>query len=58
MVKVRFAMKPATKKDSGVISTTTSVIPTSVVTMKRRVPRMVITPEKSWVKPIRRPSAN
>ena len=58
MVKVRLAMKPATKKESGVISTTTRVIPTSVVSMNSRVPRMVITPVKSWVNPISSPSAN
>ena len=40
------------------MSTTSSVIGALNVSMKLSVPRIVITPEKSWVKPISRPSAN
>ena len=55
---VRLAMKLATSSESGVMSTTSSVIGALNVSMKPSVPRIVITPEKSWVKPISRPSAN
>ena len=58
MAYVRLAMKLATNRETGVISTTTSVIGTLSVSMKMSVPRMVITPVKSWVKPMSRPSAN
>ena len=39
------------------MQTTTSVMGTFCRNMNSRVPRMVSTPENSWVKPISRPSA-
>ena len=51
-------MKAATTRDTGVITTTTRVMTTLTLSMKHRVPRMVMTPVNSWVKPIKRPSAN
>jgi hypothetical protein len=57
MEYVLVAMKLATTRDSGVIQTTTSAIPKWILTIKNRVPRMVITPVNNCVKPIRRPSA-
>ena len=58
MVNVRFAIKFATKKDNGVINTTISVILPSMDIINPSVPRIVITPENSWVNPIKRPSEN
>ncbi len=58
MVKVFFAIKLATNKDTGVIITTTRVIPTFTESINPKVPRIVTTPLKSWVNPIKRPSAN
>ena len=52
------AIKAATNRDTGVITTTTTVISTFTLSMKHKVPRMVITPVKSWVKPMSKPSAN
>ena len=51
-------MNAATTREIGVTTSTTSVIAAFTETMKPMVPRMVITPVKSWVKPIKRPSAN
>ena len=50
-------MKVATTRLRGVISTTTREMRTFSRNMNSRVPRMVSTPENSWVKPISRPSA-
>ena len=58
MEKVLLAIKFATRKETGVISTTTNVIITFTDNMKQKVPTIVAIPVKSWVKPIRRPSAN
>ena len=58
MANVRFAIKFATRKDTGVISTTTNVIDTFTDSMNPKVPTMVATPVKSWVNPISSPSAN
>ena len=55
---VRLAMKAATSRDTGVMTTTTAVMTTLTLSMKISVPRMVMTPENSWVKPMSRPSAN
>ena len=52
------AMNLATRSDIGVIQTTRTVISGLRFSMNTRVPIIVITPVKSWVKPIRRPSAN
>ena len=55
---VRFEMNPATRKDTGVMTTTASVIFTLTDSMNASVPTMVTTPLKSWVNPISNPSAN
>ena len=47
MLKVFLAIKLATNKDTGVITTTTTVIPTFTESMKPRVPRIVMTPVNS-----------
>ena len=57
MEKVLVAMNLATKKETGVMHTTTSAMGTLVAIMNIRVPPMVSTPVKSWVKPMSRPSA-
>ena len=49
-------MKFATSSDSGVTTTTTVAMRASTLYMKPSVPTMVITPEKSCVKPIKSPS--
>ena len=51
-------MNFATNRDSGVRTTTTSVIFTLIESMKPSVPTMVKTPVNSCVKPMSRPSAN
>ena len=51
------AINLATRKDTGVIHTTTNAMGTLVTIMKIRVPIMVSTPVKSWVNPMSRPSA-
>ena len=51
------ARKLATTRLNGVTQTTTSVMGTFWDSMNSRVPRMVSTPENSWVKPMSRPSA-
>ena len=53
---VRRAMNAATTSDTGVSSTTTSVIVTLWLSMKHSVPTMVRIPENSSVKPSSRPS--
>ena len=58
MANVFFAMKRATKMESGVTSTTTSVVQTLTESMKPMVPMIVTTPVNSCEKPIKRPSAN
>ena len=40
------------------MNTTTAVMGPLTLSMKPRVPRMVMTPVNSWVKPMSRPSAN
>ena len=50
-------MNFATRKETGVIHTTTRAMGMLVISMKTSVPAMVSTPVKSCVKPIRRPSA-
>ena len=57
MEKVLVAINLATKKETGVMHTTTSAMGTLVAIMNIRVPPMVSTPVKSWVKPMSRPSA-
>ncbi len=52
------AINAATTRDIGVTSSTTRVMVIFTENMKPKVPSMVMTPVKSWVKPIRRPSAN
>ena len=49
-------MAPAAKMESGVTSTTTSVMVRLMESINASVPTMVITPVKSWVKPCSRPS--
>ena len=56
MLKVRRATKLATSSESGVTTTTTAAMRASTLNMKPSVPTMVMTPEKSCVKPISRPS--
>ena len=51
-------MNFATSSESGVSSTTTSVIFQLIESMKPSVPTMVRTPVNSCVKPMSRPSAN
>ena len=58
MENVFFAMKLATNRETGVITTTATVIRTLIVNMKISVPKMVTIPVKNWVNPIRSPSAN
>ena len=58
MLKVFLAIKLATKNESGVITTTASVILALIVIMNISVPSIVITPVKNCVNPISRPSAN
>ena len=55
---VRCAMNFATNSESGVITTTTAAMPACLANMNPSVPRIVITPVNSCVKPIRRPSAH
>ena len=55
---VLFAIKLATKNETGVIRTTTSVILTFIDNINPSVPSIVITPEKNCVNPINKPSAN
>ena len=50
-------MNRATSRETGVSTTTTRVISGFSVSMKTSVPRIVITPENNWVKPISSPSA-
>lgn len=54
MANVFFAMKRATKMESGVTSTTTSVVQTLTESMKPMVPMIVTTPVNSCEKPIKR----
>ena len=58
ILKVFFAIKLATNRETGVITTTTTVIPTFTESIKNKVPMIVTTPVNSWVNPISRPSAN
>ena len=58
MLKVFLAIKLATKNESGVITTTASVILALIVIMNISVPSIVMTPVKNCVNPISRPSAN
>ena len=58
MENVFFAMKLATNRETGVMTTTATVIRTLIVSMKISVPKMVTIPVKNWVNPIRSPSAN
>ena len=58
IVYVFFAIYAATKSESGVTHTTTSVIGILTVSIKPNVPSIVMTPVKSCVNPIRSPSAN
>ena len=58
MLKVFLAIKLATNRETGVITTTTTVIPTFTESIKNKVPMIVTTPVNSWVNPISRPSAN
>lgn len=51
-------MNAATNRDTGVTTTTTSAMRQLSENMKPSVPKMVITPVKSWVNPINRPSEN
>ena len=51
-------MKLATNSDTGVMTTTTSVITGFIHSMNSSVPTMVSTPVKNCVKPMSRPSAN
>ena len=51
-------MNEATKSDRGVSTTTTAAIMGFIVSMNTMVQMMVIIPEKNWVNPRRRPSAN
>ena len=51
-------MKAATSRETGVITTTTAVMVPLTVSIKPKVPKMVMTPVNSWVKPMSRPSAN
>ena len=51
-------MNAATTRETGVTSSTTKVMTPLTESMKPKVPKMVMTPVKSWVKPIKRPSAN
>ena len=55
---VFLAIKLATNNETGVITTTTSVIFTFIVSINISVPAIVSTPEKNCVNPIKRPSAN
>ena len=50
-------MKRAVNSDSGVSTTTTSVMRQSSESMNKSVPRIVSTPVKSCAKPMSRPSA-
>ena len=50
-------MNFATRKDTGVMHTTTSVMGTLVISMNPNVHRIVSTPVNNWVNPISRPSA-
>ena len=56
--KVFLAINPATRKETGVMRTTTKVMPTFTDSINPKVPTMVATPVKNWVNPIRSPSAN
>ena len=58
MRNVLFAIKFATKNDTGVIRTTTNVIDTFTDNIKQNVPTIVAIPVKSCVNPIRSPSEN
>ena len=58
MENVLFAIKFATRNETGVISTTTNVIVTLTDSIKQNVPTIVAIPVKSWVNPISSPSAN
>ena len=58
MMNVFLAMKLATKRETGVSTTTTSVMAGWMDSMKSRVPAMVRTPVNSWVKPMSSPSEN
>ena len=58
MVNVLFAIKFATKKDTGVIRTTTNVIFTLTDSINPNVPMIVAIPVKSCVNPMSSPSAN
>ena len=55
-MNVRLAINDAVKSESGVTSTTISVTIQLTESMQISVPSMVMTPVKSCVKPIRRPS--
>ena len=57
MEYVLVAINFATRKETGVMHTTTRAMGTLVTSMKISVPMMVSTPVKSWVKPMSRPSA-
>ena len=56
MLYVRFAINEDTTSDSGVTTTTAAAISGCLTSMKISVPRIVITPVNSCVKPIRTPS--
>ena len=58
MENVRFAIKLATNRETGVISTTTRVILMLMLSINSKVPKIVTTPVNNWEKPIRSPSAN
>ena len=51
-------MNAATTSETGVTSSTTKVMVTLTESIKPRVPKMVMSPVNSWVKPIKSPSAN
>ena len=51
-------MKLAAKRERGVTSTTTSAIFQLMANMNASVPMMVMTPVKSWEKPMSSPSEN
>ena len=51
-------MNEAIINESGVTTTTTIVIHQLILNINMRVPRIVTTPVKNWVKPIKSPSAN
>ena len=56
--KVDVGKSTVRKWETGVITTTATVIRTLIVSMKISVPKMVTIPVKNWVNPIRSPSAN